>query len=401
MRLAEQLVFAVQSLAALRARTALIVLAMAIGTAGVVLLTWLGEAGRRYVTDQFAQLGTNLVIVLPGRSETTGGAPPMFGETARDLTLDDALALRRSEHVARLAPIVAGSVAVAFGNREREATVLGSTAELLPVRHLSLAAGQFLPAGDPRRGGAECVLGGTLVRELFGAASPLGAWVRLGDRRFRVTGTLASAGRSLGNDLDEMVVIPVASAMALFDSEGLFRLLVEARDRDAVARTVADCERILRTRHDGELDVTVITQASVLSTFDGILRALTWAIAGIAAISLVVAGILIMNVMVIAVSQRRAEVGLLKALGAAAPVVRTLFLWEALLLAVAGAGCGLALASAVRAAAAAFVPELRTGLPGAAVAAAALVALGIGVAFGTAPAARAARLDPVLALARR
>ncbi len=196
-------------------------------------------------------------------------------------------------------------------------------------------------------------------------------------------------------------MIPVAAAQALFDTEGLFRVLLEATDRSAVARACRDVERILRDRHDGELDVTVITQEAVLATFDGILRTLTLAIAGIAAISLVVAGILIMNVMVIAVSQRRVEVGLLKALGAPPTAIRSLFLWEALLLAVLGAGAGIALAEASSRLAAAFVPALGTGTPGWAVAAAFATALAIGVGFGTAPAVRAARLDPVLALARR
>jgi putative ABC transport system permease protein len=400
-RLHEQLRFAARGLLATRVRTLLILLAMAIGTAGVVLLTWLGESGRAWVTDQFTALGTNLVIVLPGRTETTGAAPPLLGETSRDLTLDDALALQRSEHVLRLAPIIAGSVAVTWGSREREAMVLGSTKELLDVRHLEMGVGTFLPAGDPRRGGAECVLGPTVRRELFGPHPALGEWVRLGDRRFRVVGVLSSAGRSLGTDLDEMVVIPVASAQALFDTNGLFRILVEAKDRDAVARVVRDCERIVTERHEGELDVTVITQEAVLSTFDGILRALTMAVAGIAAISLVVAGILIMNVMVVAVTQRRAEIGLLKALGAPAATIRDVFLWESLLLAVAGAGGGLLLAETTSRLAARAQPALVSGTPGWAAGAAFAVALLIGVLFGVAPARRAARLDPVLALARR
>jgi putative ABC transport system permease protein len=401
MRTRDQLAFAAQSLLATRLRTALIVLAMAIGTAGVVLLTWLGESGRRYVTDQFAALGTNLVIVLPGRSETTGGAPPLFGETARDLTLDDALAIGRSSAVSRIAPIMAGSVLVAHGSREREAMVLGSTAELLPVRHLQLGAGSFLPPGDPRRAAAVCLLGATVRRELFGGRSPLGEWVRLGDRRFRVIGVLSSEGRSLGTDLDEMVVIPVASAQALFDREGLFRVLVEARSREAVPRAVRDAERTIAARHEGEADVTVITQESVLSTFDGILRALTLAIAGIAAVSLVVAGILIMNVMVVAVAQRRAEVGLLKALGAPSRTIRRVFLWEALLLSLAGAGCGLLFSEVVSRVLPGFVPELLPGTPVWAAGAALAVALAMGVGFGVGPARRAARLDPVLALARR
>lgn len=401
MNLAEQLRFALHSLLANRLRSALILAAMAIGTAGVVLLIWLGESGRRYVVDQFAALGTNLVVVLPGRTETTGGAPPLFGETPRDLTLDDALALLRSDSVARVAPIVAGSVLAAHGGREREAMVLGSTADLLEVRHLTLGSGRFLPGGDPRLASAVCVLGGTIHRELFGGRSALGEWVRLGDRRYRVVGVLSSSGRSLGTDLDEMVVLPVASAQALFDTEGLFRLLVQSRSRDTVARTVADVAAILAARHDGEADVTVITQEAVLGTFDGILRALTLAVAGIAAVSLLVAGILIMNVMVVAVSQRRTEVGLLKALGAPRRTIGRLFLWEALLLALGGAASGIGLAEAISRVLARLQPMLTPGTPPWAVAGAVAVALLIGTLFGVLPARRAARLDPVLALARR
>jgi putative ABC transport system permease protein len=401
MRLRDQLAFAAHSLRAAGRRTTWIVLAMAIGTAGVTLLTWLGESGRRYVVDQFAALGTNLVIVLPGRAETTGGAPPLFGETARDLTLDDALALQRSSAVARVAPIMAGSVAVQHGNREREATVLGSTAELLPVRHLELGSGSFLPAGDPRRASAVCVLGAVLQRELFGGRSPLGEWVRLGDRRFRVIGVLRAAGLSLGTDLDEVVVIPVAAAQALFDREGLFRILIEARSRAAVAQAVRDAEQAIAARHEGEADVTVITQQAVLATLDGILRALTMAIAGIAAISLLVAGILIMNVMVVAVVQRRSEIGLLKALGARSAAIRRLFLWESLLLSLAGAGGGLLGGELVSRLLPRFVPVLLPGTPPWAASLAVGVALLIGVAFGVGPAQRAARLDPVQALARR
>jgi len=400
-KLRDQLRFAAQNVLAARWRTLWIVLAMAIGTAGVVLLTWLGESGRRYVTDQFASLGTDLVIVLPGRSETTGGAPPILGETARDLTLDDALALQRSHAVRRVAPIQAGSVTVARGNRSREAMVLGSTAELLEVRRLHLAAGAFLPPGDPHRSTPVCVLGATLARELFGNDPVLGAWVRLGDRRFRVIGLLANEGRSLGTDLDEVVVVPVAASMALFDREGMFRVLVEAGSREVVPTVVAHVERSIAARHEGENDVTVITQAAVLGTFDGILRALTLAVAGIAAISLVVAGILVLNVMVVSVTQRRVEVGLLKALGAAPATILQVFLWEAVLLSFLGAGSGLLGSEVVSRVAASFVPELNGDPPAWAAGAALLVAVGIGVAFGTGPAVRAARLDPVAALARR
>ena len=120
---------------------------MGIGVASVVILTALGEGAQRFVTGEFQSLGTNLLIVLPGRSETTGGPPPLLGETPRDLTLDDALAIERSRAVRRIAPIAVGSAGVSYREREREVTILGSTAAFLEVRHLKMASGRFLPAG--------------------------------------------------------------------------------------------------------------------------------------------------------------------------------------------------------------------------------------------------------------
>ena len=401
MRLEDTLRFGLRSLATHRARTWLTLLAMGLGTASVILLSALGEGARQYVLDQFSQLGTHLLIVLPGRNETTGGHPPLFGETPRDLTLDDALALRRIPTVETLAPVTVGSAPVSYGPLEREVTVLGSTSELLPVRHLKLGKGQFLPPDDPDRPTSVAVLGHKLEQELFGSRSALGQWVRIGDRRFRVIGVLASGGQSLGQDLGEMAIIPVASAQALFNSPGLFRILIQAKSREALTRASESVRQLIRTRHEGEDDVTVITQDAMLSTFDKILRALTLAVAGIAAISLSVAGVLIMNVMLVAVSQRTPEIGLLKALGAARRQILGLFLTEALMLATAGTGGGILFGflgvELFNASYTAFQLVVPVWAPLAALA----VSLATGLLFGLMPALRAARLDPVVSLAGR
>jgi len=327
--------FAFQSLRRTPARSGLMLLAMGIGVAAVMVLTALGEGARRYVTGEFASLGTNLVIVIPGRSETTGASPALFaGETPRDLTVADAAALTRSALVSRVAPIMVGSAAASYGSRTREVSVIGSTADMLEVRHWKLAAGGFLPRGDWGRGATVCVIGEKIRSELFGAGPAVGQWLRIGDWRFRVVGVLASEGRSIGVDVQELVVIPVASAEALFNSQALFRVLVEARSREAMPRVTQWVLDTLRERHQGEEDVTVITQDAVLATFDRIFQALTMTLGGIAAISLGVAGILIMNVMLVAVSQRTAEIGLLKALGADRRQIILLFLVEAVLLSV-------------------------------------------------------------------
>ncbi len=163
-----------------RGRTVLMLLAMSIGVASVVLLTSLGESARSYVTGQFSSMGSNLLIVLPGRSETVGGPPPLLGVTPRDLTLDDAFSLNRSHAIRRISPLVVGAAPVSRKGREREIMVLGATRDVFAMRKLVLSRGAILPAGDPSRATAVCVLGHKARQELFGTERALGGKVRIG-----------------------------------------------------------------------------------------------------------------------------------------------------------------------------------------------------------------------------
>jgi len=393
--------FALTALRGYRTRTLLMLLAMAIGVASVLILTSLGEAARRYVVGEFASLGTNLIIVLPGRSETAGGGMMFFGDTARDLTLADAQAIERSARIRRIAPLSLGEAQIEARGLVREVPILGSTQSLLEVRHWEMATGHFLPSGDPNLANPVCVLGAKVKQELFGNDSALGEWVRIGDRRFLVIGVLASEGRSIGVDVQEIVVIPVASAQMLFNTSSLFRILVEAMSRESIAPAIEHIKTTIRDRHQGEEDVTVVTQDAVLATFDKILQALTLTVAGIAAISLGVAGILIMNVMLIAVSQRTAEIGLLKALGAPRRQIVTLILAEAALLSALGAGAGLVAGELGSSLIGYLYPVLPMGPPWWAFLGAVGVALSTGLLFAVLPARRAAQMDPVQALSRR
>ncbi len=401
MRTNDLIQFGVRSIYGTPQRTLLMLLAMAIGVGSVMVLTALGEGARSYVTGEFSQLGTNLLIVLPGRSETTGGAPPMMGETPRDLTLDDAIALTRNRSIQQVAPITVGSAPVSYKQLEREVTILGSTSDLLPVRELKLSRGKFLPGGDPNRGAAVAVLGGKLKKELFGNNRALGQWIRISDRRYRVIGILQASGQSLGTDMGDIAIIPVASAQSLFNTNSLFRILVKGRVRSVLPQAEQDVLRTIKERHDGEDDVTVITQDAMLSTFDDIFLALTMTVTGIAAISLAVAGILIMNVMLVAVSQRTSEIGLLKALGSPAKQILRLFLVEASLLSVTGAIIGVAIAFSGVWVLEQLFPEFPLSIPIWSFFAAIGVALFTGLLFGVLPARRAAALDPVLALSGR
>jgi putative ABC transport system permease protein len=402
MRFADVLAFAWRVVRGYRSRTLLILLAMGIGVAAVVAVSSLGEGARLYVANQFGSLGLNLVSVLPGRSETAGAMPGvLLGRTPRDLSIDDALALRRSPALRRLTPLIVGAGDVRVGALSRETPVLGATHELMEIRKMELAQGQFLPEMDPRDSLPVCVLGTKLAAELFPGRTPLGNWLRIGDRRFRVVGVLASQGESLGFNTDEIVIVPVAAAQALFNTEALFRILVEAKSRESVGALKADIEEILRLRHEGKRDVTVITLDAVLATFDRILRALTLAVGGLAAISLAVAGILIMNVMLISVTQRRREIGLLKALGATGAQIRLAFFTEAVLLALGGAALGLAAGKVGQLVLAQIYPNIPFTPPWWAVLAAPLTAIATAIVFSVAPARRAARLDPVRALSNR
>ncbi|MCP5515881.1 MAG: ABC transporter permease [Verrucomicrobiales bacterium] len=391
--------FATGGLHGHRLRTGLSVLGVAIGVASVILLTSLGEGARRYVTGEFATLGSNLLILIPGKTETAGLAP-LVSTAPHDLTRQDAEAVRqRVPQIRRVAPVAVGTASATAGARSREVTVIGTTHELLAIRHLKMTSGRFLPEDLPDA--AVCVLGARVQRELFPDRNPLGQRVRIGDWRFRVIGVIEPRGTSIGLDLDEVVEIPVDTALRVFNRTGLFRVLAEVNpnaDLDAAGRAALE---VLRERHAGQEDVTLLTQDSVLTTFNQILGVLTAALAGIAAISLGVAGLGIMNVMLVSVSERTREIGLLKAVGATHAQVVAVFLLEAAVLATTGGAIGLAAGLASGRLLERLYPDFPVHAPEWAILAALVVSCSVGVIFGILPARQAARLDPVEALMRR
>ncbi len=382
-----------------RLRTSLSLLGVAIGVGAVILLTGLGEGARRYVTGEFASLGSDLLIIIPGKTETAGFAP-LVSTAPHDLTRQDAEVLKqRVPAFRRVAPLTVGTAPVRAGQLSREVTVVGTTREMLEIRHLKMSIGRFLPANEPAA--AVCVLGARVQRELFPGQNPLGQWVRIGDWRFRVIGVIAPRGTSIGMDLDEVVEIPVETGLKIFNRSGLFRVLAEVyahADIEAARRTAL---ALLRERHAGQEDVTILTQDAVLAAFDSILKALTAALVGIAGISLGVAGLGIMNVMLVSVTERTREVGLLKAVGVTYGQVLAVFLVEAAVLATIGGCLGLGLGLGGGWVLQKVYPDFPFQAPAWAILAALGVSCSVGLLFGILPARNAARLDPVAALMMR
>ncbi len=393
--------YTIHTLARRKIRSILTLVAMAIGTLAVILLTSLGEGARIYVNQEFQSLGSNLVIVMPGRSETTGAAPPLLGETPRDLTLRDALSLKKHRSVKSVAPVCFGAAPISFNNLEREVSILGTTAEMYDIRQLALAKGQFLPSVDPELSQAVCVLGSGIAKELFVGKPALGSWIRIRDQRFRVLGILDSKGRSLGLDLHETVLIPVASSLSLFNTESLFRILVQARSESECENVKAFIKRQIKIRHEGEEDITVITQDGVLAAFNKIIRALTLGVGFIATISLAVAGLLIMNVLLISVSERKTEIGLLKAIGAPERQIISLFIVEGVTLSLLGCGVGIVSGCSLVAILGAIFPQFPFKIVFWAIIGALLLSFFSGYLFSYLPAKKASKLDTIIALSKR
>lgn len=387
--------FISRSVISARLRSALTALGIAIGIMAVTLLTAIGEGVRSYVTDTFSQFGTNIMNISPGHS-VTGGIGRMLN-TVRPLTLEDADAIARLPEVRAIVPNVGGLARIGAGNRSRNAMVLSATPAALDVWKLAVATGSFLPADDLHAARAFAVLGSTLKQELFGNGNALGQWVRIGDSRYLVVGTLESKGQMLSVDLDDAAYIPVSRGLQLFNREGLMEINIlfnPGLSSEKVARRV---KALMIDRH-GREDFSLITQDEMLGTLDRILNVLTLSVAALGSISLLVGGVGILTIMTTAVRERVSEIGLLRAIGATERQVLLLFLGEAILLSLLGGIGGILMMGLIVGILGLTVP----GLPLSPQPVYLFAALGIsgliGLIAGVAPARHAARLDPIESL---
>lgn len=395
MRSADMLQWVGRAVLAQRGRSVLTALGIAIGISAVAALTAIGEGLRIYMLDEFSMFGTRLVSVTAGKTSTEGLAGML--KTVRPLTLRDAEQLRHLPHVEAVTPVVHGNAQLEAGERQRSSDLLGVGSTAASAWKLEVALGRFLPADSEVAARPYVVLGHKVRTELFGERNPLGQTLRVGGSRFTVIGVMASKGQMLGFDLDDVVYIPVSRALSLMNLEGVNEInVVFSADTTSV-----DTERRIRTlltRLHGEEDFTLVTQEEMLASLDRILRIITFGIAALGGVSLLVGGVGVTTIMTTALRERMGEIGLMRALGATQPQLLTLFLGEAVLLAGSGGLAGLLLVVVLVGGGKLMVPGLPLALQPLYLSVAWLLSTLIGLAAGIVPAWRASQLDPIEAL---
>jgi putative ABC transport system permease protein len=350
----------------------------------------------RYVIEQFTQFGTNTIGVQPGKANTLGISASIFN-SIRPLSLADAEALERAPYVLHSVPVVSGSASIEARGRERTVNIFAVGPEFDRAFKFEVASGEFLPPDDLERARSVAVIGATVYSELYDGTNPLGDLIRVGGSRFRVIGVMAAKGQMLGFDLDDSVYIPTSSGLELFDRQGLQEIDLLYADSAPLDEVVAGITRILTARHGTE-DFTIVTQQQMLEVLGSIVEVLTLGVGALGGISLLVGGVGIFTIMTIAVRERTAEIGLLRAIGATRTRIAHFFLSEAVLLAGAGGLLGLALGLAVVVIARLAIPGLPLSLSPLYAGIAEAIAILIGLVAGVLPARHAARLEPLDAL---
>jgi len=384
------------SFLAYRMRSFLTGLGIAIGITAVILLTSIGEGLHQFVLAEFSQFGTNLIAIQPGKTQTGGANVGMFG-SVRPLSIDDAQALRHLPNVEYVDPSMSGTAELHANGKTRRTVVYGAGHDFTKVLSIDVKIGNFLPDEDPSQARAFVVLGSTVYKELFAGQNPLGSFMTISGQRYRVIGVMEPKGQILGFDMDDTVIIPAARALELFNRPGLMEIHLSYKPNADLQSVLRSITALLVERH-GREDFTLTPQEKALEVLGSVLDVITFAVGALGGISLLVGGVGILTIMTMAVTERTAEIGLLRALGAREGQVLTLFLGEAMLLSALGGLAGLGMGVGIAQALHFLFPALPVHTPWLFAVVAELSAISIGLVAGVMPARRAARLDPVEAL---
>jgi putative ABC transport system permease protein len=389
-----------------RMRAGLTILGILIGVAAVVITTALGAGARARIDDQIARLGANTMIVFPQANQASG-ARVAQGAGGR-LTEEDVKALvRGATSVSGVAGTAQTGTQVIYEDRNAETTVIGTTRSYFPVRDWHVRDGELWTEQAEQSGERVAVVGSTAARNLFGSLDPIGRTIRIGRHPFRVVGLLDTKGQSpFGSDQDDVVIVSLAafrSHVAWLPMGRVRAIILSAKSPETTMHAKAQVESILRERHhiadDRDPDFAIRTQAEFRASQDAIYGTLSMLLLLVGAVSLLVGGIGIMNIMLVSVAERTREIGIRMAVGAREADILLEFLVESVILALLGGALGTLTAGGV-VFALARLSDWPMRLEPRALAIALATSSAIGVAFGFFPARRAAKLDPILALHR-
>ena len=398
------------NMAAAKLRTSLTVLGIVIGIAAVVIVMSIGESAQSLILDQVRGVGSNLIVVLPGESEETGPPAVAFGIAVTTLTNEDVEAIAKKENVphAAAASGYANGNAIASYKSERYAVNFnGTSPEYIEVENAEIAAGRFFTAEENESLARVAVLGASRAKDLFGVAEPVGKRFSLGNHTFRVVGVLAERGSVAFSNPDSEIFIPLLTAQKLLlGIDYLTYARIKADSEENVDITKADIERLLRDRHDIEAgepsDFSVRSASTAIGIIESVTDALTFFLAAVAGVALLVGGVGIMNILLISLKQRIRDIGLRKALGALNTDIFAQFLIESVFISVVGTAFGLVLGVLVTYVAAQAIQSMGYAWPFVltfeSVGWAFGIALLIGIVFGFYPAKKAIAVSPTEAL---
>ena len=397
----ESFLMAWASLIANKMRSILTMLGIIIGVAAVIALVSIGNGVKQDIQNSISSLGSNLLMVMPGAPRTPGVRPT--AGSMKSLKVADYEAIAKLDGVKAVSPMTNGAYVVIYQNKNWTTSVSGVNANYLDVNNWTMKSGRFLSNKNIQNRERVAVVGKTVAKNLFGDENPVGAEIRVKNIPFRVIGVLNSKGSgAMGNDQDDMVIIPYTTAMERVDGIDYLRMLyVVAKDENGIDRLQSDIENLLRVRHgikDTNLDdFNIQNMNSIMETMEETTGTLTLFLGAVAAISLLVGGIGIMNIMLVSVTERTREIGIRKALGATYFVIVTQFLIEAVVISLMGGLIGIALGIG-----ASKLISLASGMS-TVISVPTIVlsfafSMAIGLVFGIYPARKAAKLNPIDAL---
>jgi putative ABC transport system permease protein len=399
MSIREVILLAIESLTANKLRAGLTMLGMVIGVSAVVSLVSIGNGAKLYVTQEFEGMGTNIIRIQPGKSDTKSGFAPPTSNTKKKLTLADVEAIeRQASNIEAITGVAFGAASAKFDGRESSVSVMGTGGDFPKIVNQELRLGSYFTKEEDHGARRVVVLGHSVAENLFGDVSALGQTVKINESDYRVIGVAKKEGMKLGFNMDTVIFIPVKAALRLFNDEKLFDIRARARSKASLNDAVEEIRSILFERKNGNDDVTISTQASMMGTMNTILDMLTWALGGIAMISMAVGGIGIMNIMLVSVTERTKEIGIRRAVGATQSDIMKQFVAEALALSLAGGLIGLLLSITLSYIGYWITPAFDIRAPGWILVPAFLMSTLTGLIFGVLPARRAARIEAMEAL---